>query len=1033
MEEREVHDLVTNTAEDELVESNHADTSDASLTPGKDTPEQTAQNAPQISTAIQQWIDKALNFVSHASNETLGACFVGLGASTYLILGRVGLVLIGVVGGVALHATWEGQLLGHGPGSDGAEKEAKKRRELGLEVVQRVWQWRERQQQIGAQNSDEDGDTKEDVEVKLFRGKPLDFSDFRPETAEALDTFTNAVIRDYVKWWYSPVLPGEDNFPSACRQTLTAFLLSLSSHISRKRPTEMFVNFVINSSSIVIAFFAELSAALNASPNSDAATAIDTYIQMKPDSSLARMLDADAQEKKLGIVGEDILQNYLDPKAYNFPPVHSFLHQILSKLILSMTLDSCSKPEWINGWIVYLLEEGEPEIMQAIDAGVENAEESQTKHQGTGAIVETSEPLKTPDHKRHRSRAEEAMEEALQEAQRLTQMIAEAEAEKAQTEPNSAVTSSDMSEDITAQGIQTPTSSQSESDRAHSTQKPASESRPSVTIPEQQGRPSPDLAQPNRPFTNFDQILPPGNPPSASDEKPVLTLVNAKLSIFDDSTPGEKTTMKSKPTVEYLIQIEPADSRFSGWMIARKFADFEVLHEVLRRISVITGVRFTEAHAALPNWKTLTKPAFRLELERYLTDAVTFQQLAESEGMKRFLEKDQGLAKSPGSGKGLGWPDPMQMGKGMMDVLTKAPREVTSGGKAFFGGMTSVLGGGKRSSTVTSPASNHVKSPSSLSLNISSPQFDRSSSDLTRRPSNGLINSDSQESLSRKGSLSQQSIQEAKSRPSLSSRTSFAGRPSTEVNNARSSTSSLARPDSATQVLDTLNLPPPPSAIDEFEITGGFVPAAAPDESVDKTAKDLAKNLDTSVADLAKSTATTPTKPASPSKPQTPMTEQETIVTVDLMFAVISELYTLSSAWTFRRTLLQAARTFLLRPGNPQLEAIRVLIQESVIDANSSDAGIANLILKTRENSLPTEEELKKWPKPLDDGGKEQLRIKARKLLVERGMPQALTSVMGAAASGEALGKVFDCLQVEMVARSMLFGLMLQALRAAVQ
>ena len=36
---------------------------------------------------------------------------------------------------------------------------------------------------------------------------------------------------------------------------------------------------------------------------------------------------------------------------------------------------------------------------------------------------------------------------------------------------------------------------------------------------------------------------------------------------------------------------------------------------------------------------------------------------------------------------------------------------------------------------------------------------------------------------------------------------------------------------------------------------------------------------------------------------------------------------------------------------------------------------------------------------------------------------------MGAAASGEALGKVFDCLQVPEVSRGLVFGLMLQALR----
>jgi len=86
-----------------------------------------------------------------------------------------------------------------------------------------------------------------------------------------------------------------------------------------------------------------------------------------------------------------------------------------------------------------------------------------------------------------------------------------------------------------------------------------------------------------------------------------------------------------------------------------------------------------------------------------------------------------------------------------------------------------------------------------------------------------------------------------------------------------------------------------------------------------------------------------------------------------------------------------------------------------------------------RANTLPTEAELKAWPKEMSAEEKEKLRVKARKMLVERGMPQALTSVMGQAASGEALGKVFDCLQVERVARGVMFGLLLQGMRAVVQ
>lgn len=78
---------------------------------------------------------------------------------------------------------------------------------------------------------------------------------------------------------------------------------------------------------------------------------------------------------------------------------------------------------------------------------------------------------------------------------------------------------------------------------------------------------------------------------------------------------------------------------------------------------------------------------------------------------------------------------------------------------------------------------------------------------------------------------------------------------------------------------------------------------------------------------------------------------------------------------------------------------------------------------------MPTEEELKAWPKELGAEEKEKLRLRARKLVIERGVPPALTGVMGQAATGEAVGRVFDCLQDEKVARGLMFGLLLQGIK----
>jgi hypothetical protein len=161
----------------------------------------------------------------------------------------------------------------------------------------------------------------------------------------------------------------------------------------------------------------------------------------------------------------------------------------------------------------------------------------------------------------------------------------------------------------------------------------------------------------------------------------------------------------------------------------------------------------------------------------------------------------------------------------------------------------------------------------------------------------------------------------------------------------------------------------------------------------------------------------------------------ETRFIVDITFSILSELYTLS-AWTLRRSLLNIAKSLILRPNSPSLENIRVLIQESLIDAYTSDVAVADLVRQLRENAFPTEEELAVWNAKLEAGeqeGGETLRLKARELLVRRGVPETLKGVMGAVASEQALGEVFDALQMGTVARGVLGGVVLEGVRGVCQ
>jgi hypothetical protein len=178
-------------------DSTMAETSGKTPAVEKDAPKDVS-NVPSLD--VKALTDSALQFLATASNETLGACLAGLGAATYLVLGRVGLLLIGVVGGAALHATWDEYT--RGGDSDGKGQAAEGRRELGVHIAHRILDWRQKSKEDKGNNRDDESD----LNLKLHSGKELDYSDFRPETAAALNELTDAVVRDYVKYVEEPCL-----------------------------------------------------------------------------------------------------------------------------------------------------------------------------------------------------------------------------------------------------------------------------------------------------------------------------------------------------------------------------------------------------------------------------------------------------------------------------------------------------------------------------------------------------------------------------------------------------------------------------------------------------------------------------------------------------------------------------------------------------------------------------------------------------------------------------------------------------------
>ncbi|KAG5983572.1 hypothetical protein E4U55_007814 [Claviceps digitariae] len=1066
---------------------------------------------------------KALEFISKATPATLSGLAVAVSAVIYALLGRIGLVLIGAIGGVLVFISIEVR--------NPAIAQAV-RGEQGSDVLARVWSELKRNADANKIKLDDRGEDEDEATFKSF-------DDFRPETREALGGLVDAVVRDYIKWWYSPIIPGDHSFPLACRKTLNSYLLSVSNRISKKRPADAFLDLLTNSSSILIALLSELAAAYADLPpesNMTAADAVYNYLASNPDSRLANLLNQRQQAAKFRAVAEDLL-GFLDQGCQSCDPARIFLREILANSVLESTLQTCSKAEWINGWIVYLLEAGEPDLNQAIDVGMQTGRDTGPNLfadiDGNVGNISIAKPVvarsslemdrnrrkESLGHKKKLSMADEELEEAMEEMKRMNAMIARdnqhkkqdsvhlgrhsdgsskslelvAESQDTTKKPSQSADQSkasaagDSVEKLhvsTTTTTTTSTSTKSEAENTPVTPRPTLESSCSQPSSSSPSPPQPAIQQ----FTKFDQVVPvrgqaedvdnddddddDGNGGGGNPIKAPLTLHNASFTLHDDS-PGDDNKIRTKPHWDYLIQVEPSSSAHSGWMIVRRYSDFSTLHEIMRRIATISGATaFTELHKELPSWKIHTRESLRGELERYLRDACWYQSLAESEGMKRFLEKSQGHTHSSTTNtKSFGWET---VGKNMLDVLTTAPKDaIVGGGKTLVGGGKTLVGGvsgvfgniaglTRRSTTSQSvdltPAANRlsISTPSPRMENARSParSSERASMDsqrssiistqpgkmapMSRRPS-CQFQGDVVEAaeLGRIG-RSMERVEADGSAPA-----------SARVSRSHSRASSLAALRSPSSMsLDLARLPPPPDDMpsDYESANGGEETAQSRQHDIDQTIRGSVPSSTTTAsagagagANASANASVPPSllpivngtkKPiAKPTKQYAQMSEQETRVAVELLFAVINEMYTLSSAWNIRRTLLAAAKSFLLRPGNPSLLTVQSLIQSSVLDANTSDSGIATQLRKLRENTLPTEQERASWPAEMTTDEKEKLAIKARKLLIQSGVPAALMGVMGQAATGEALGRVFDCLQIEEVARGLIFGLLLQAVR----
>jgi hypothetical protein len=140
---------------------------------------------------MQQLADWMLHLLSTCGNESLLLVLVCLMGATYIILGRLGILLIGIALGISLHSSWEGASNHHSSGSLSSN-----RKQLSLNIAYKVLDWNSKQRTGINPNVDNAGEYTTESELDMDVNLSISVG---PVTATALHSLIEAAVRDYVK------------------------------------------------------------------------------------------------------------------------------------------------------------------------------------------------------------------------------------------------------------------------------------------------------------------------------------------------------------------------------------------------------------------------------------------------------------------------------------------------------------------------------------------------------------------------------------------------------------------------------------------------------------------------------------------------------------------------------------------------------------------------------------------------------------------------------------------------------------------
>ncbi|CAG8436610.1 9381_t:CDS:2 [Diversispora eburnea] len=455
-------------------------------------------------------------------------------------------------------------------------------------------------------------------------------------------------------------------------------------------------------------------------------------------------------------------------------------------------------------------------------------------------------------------------------------------------------------------------------------------------------------------------------------ERPLMDLNGVRIKMNDVSESSPNKYIYSPKSLEYMIQVEQPGS--TGWIMTRKFSDFETMHSALVK--------------AFPKAEKVTMPRLMLKrnqeackaLERYLNILLSDATLCESEPLQKFMKID-----------GL---ETEKMAKPKSTKSTKSTKSKALSILSIPKSMSMVNLVGVVSGSISNDENKNQREqlptqPSSVeSSKKSSPNSKRSSnSSIQKKLSLEILPATSDETI-KNSTLTNEDI----TRPSVESVISTSWESSRTVTPTIVPNECDTTPIGITTsigITDTLVTERP--TLEKLEMSYNLPPV--PSFNASSSASGV------TVIDQ------TPTPLKRHSRPQKQLTSDDTNLLIDLLFAIVEEIFDLSekSQWHLRKTVLSVLRQVVRRSYTEAIKSSFLM----TIDSFYTEDYCVSMIDNLTNSFWPNGE----WSDVIQERTEEdKLKTKedAKKLLLQKAVPDSLKQVMGYENSRLMVGRLVD-------------------------